>query len=262
MTTPAPTPTTAAAEMRAIGLGFPRWQDAVEAAMATDRLSVAGEVRGGQLVQFSDASGAQINILAVEPYATFIGFAGVTQNFAHVTMVSDVLGLVEIIDPYGTPIATVAANIAQGPLLADEDTQQWQQINCSALAVSATSYPSAQAYEESTGQFPSQLSSSGAEIILSGNGSTMPTAAVEFSGRVMEASWRTTDLTGQRFQHIVLDGAFPFDVCIADDGQPLAQVNSVIAGTALLSAAVQLPQGGCGSGAGGCGCGSGGCGGH
>ena len=38
-------------EMQAIGLNFERWQDAVEAAIASDRLAVTGEVRGGQLIQ-------------------------------------------------------------------------------------------------------------------------------------------------------------------------------------------------------------------
>ena len=49
-------------EMQAIGLNFERWQDAVEAAIASDRLAVTGEVRGGQLIQFTDPSGAQLNI--------------------------------------------------------------------------------------------------------------------------------------------------------------------------------------------------------
>ena len=50
-TQPRPTTTTQKknTEMQAIGLDFERWQDAVEAAIATDRLAVTGEVRGGQL---------------------------------------------------------------------------------------------------------------------------------------------------------------------------------------------------------------------
>ena len=34
-------------DLAAIGLNFDKWQDAVEAAIATDRLAVTGEVRGG-----------------------------------------------------------------------------------------------------------------------------------------------------------------------------------------------------------------------
>ena len=90
------------ADLQSIGLGFDRWQDAVEAAIATNQLVVAGEIRGGQLIQFTDASGAQINILAVEPFATFAGFESVTQTFAHVSMVNDVLALCEIVTPDGT----------------------------------------------------------------------------------------------------------------------------------------------------------------
>ena len=52
-------------DLAAIGLNFEKWQDAVEAAIATDRLAVTGEVRGGQLIQYADPSGAQLNILAV-----------------------------------------------------------------------------------------------------------------------------------------------------------------------------------------------------
>lgn len=43
-------------DLKSIGLGFDRWQDAVEAAIATNELVVAGEIRGGQLIQFADAS--------------------------------------------------------------------------------------------------------------------------------------------------------------------------------------------------------------
>ena len=49
----------------ALGMKFDKWQDAVEAAISTNKLSVTGEVRGGQLIQYADSSGAQINILAV-----------------------------------------------------------------------------------------------------------------------------------------------------------------------------------------------------
>ncbi len=51
-----PTATKANAEMEAIGLNFERWQDAVEAAISTNLLTVTGEIRDGQLIQFADPS--------------------------------------------------------------------------------------------------------------------------------------------------------------------------------------------------------------
>lgn len=246
-------------EMAALGFNFDRWQQPVEAAIATDHLQVTGEVRGGQLIQFTDPSGAQLNILAVEPFATFVGFNAVTQSFAHVDMVNDVLAHLEVIDPFGTVLATVTANLAQGPLLAEEETQQWQQVSLTALALETRRYASAEAFEAETGQFPAVAKSSGAEIIASGSGVQAPTPAFEFAGRVMESQWLTNELTGQRFAHVVLDGAFPLDVCLPDDGCELPEKNTVLAGSALLTASVAAPTGGCGSG-GGCGCGSGGCG--
>lgn len=267
-------------EMQALGFNFTRWQDAVEAAIATNLLAVTGEVRGGQLIQYQDPSGAQLNILAVEPYATFIGFASVTQNFAHVTMVNDVLALLEVVDPFGTPLAQVTANLAQGPLLADAPSQQWQQIGITALGLAVESYDSVAAYENENGAYPAAIESEGADIVTSGSGAQVPTAGVRFAGRVMESQWRTNELSGERFIHVVMDGPFPFDVCLpasyaagssahadsvaagssVQDGLPAK--DSVLAGSALLTATVIAPTGGgCGDG-GGCACGSGGCGGH
>ena len=37
-------------DLLAIGMGFQKWQDAVEAAINTNNLAVSGEVRGGQLI--------------------------------------------------------------------------------------------------------------------------------------------------------------------------------------------------------------------
>ena len=196
-------------EMQAIGLNFERWQDAVEAAIASDRLAVTGEVRGGQLIQFTDPSGAQLNILAVEPFATFIGFDAVTQGFAHVEMVNDVLALLEIIDPFGTTIAQATANLAQGPLLVDEPLQQWQQISLTAMGLDVRTYDSAAAYEAAEGEFPALFESAGAKVISSGSGAKVPTPAASFAARVMESEWRTNELTGEKFAHLVMDGLFP-----------------------------------------------------
>ncbi|MBK4138151.1 hypothetical protein [Corynebacterium macginleyi] len=245
-------------EMQAIGLNFGRWQDAVEAAIATDRLAVTGEVRGGQLIQYGDPSGAQINILAVEPYATFIGFDAVTQGFAHVEMFNDVLAIMDIIDPFGTPLAQVTANLAQGPLLAEEPRQEWQQVSLTAMGLDITVYESPAAFEAETGKYPALFESAGAHAIASGSGAQAPTPAATFAARVMEADWRTNDLSGEKFAHLVMDGLFPFDLCLPADRGDLPAKDTVISGTALLTASIDMPSDGCGGG--GCGCGSGGCG--
>ena len=254
MTTPVET--TANPEMQAIGLNYSRWQDAVEAAIATNQLTVTGEVRGGQLIQFADPSGAQLNILAVEPFATFIGFEATTQTYAHVDMVNDVLSYMDVIDPFGNSLAQVTANLAQGPLLAEEDTQEWQQVSLTAMGVAVESYDSAEAYEAATGIFPSAFESEGAAIVNAGSAAT-PTAAATFAARVMESEWRHNQLTGEKFMHLVMDGLFPFDLCLPatfGDGE-LPAKDTVLAGRAMIVASVNLPTGGCGCGGGGCGCG-------
>ena len=121
-------------DLVALGMKFDKWQDAVEAAISTNKLSVTGEVRGGQLIQYADSSGAQINILAVEPFATYAGFDSVAMSFAHVTMLNDVLALCDIIDYNGQAVTSLTCNLAQGPLLVDEPEQRWQQVAITALA--------------------------------------------------------------------------------------------------------------------------------
>lgn len=256
-----PTATKANAEMEAIGLNFERWQDAVEAAISTNLLTVTGEIRDGQLIQFADPSGAQINILAVEPFATYIGFESVTQAFAHVSMVNDVLAFLEILDPFGTVLAQATANLAQGPLLVDEETQPWQQIGLTAMGLKVQRYATAEAYEAELEAYPAAFESEGAEIVSSGSGAAAPTPGCRFAARVMESSWRHNQLTGEKFMHLVMDGAFPFDLCLPASFGELPAKDEVLAGTAMLTASIEMPTGGCGSG-GGCSCGSGGCGGH
>ena len=249
-------------EMLAIGFDFEQWQDVVEAAIATNQLTVTGEIRGGQLIQFADASGAQLNILAVEPFSTYIGFEGITQAFAHVSMVNDVLSYMNIITPTGDTISEITANLAKGPLLAEVEEQQWQQVGITAMGLAVQSYESTDAFEESEGVFPALFESEGAEIVNSGNGAAAPTPGARFAARVLESGWRHNQLSGKRFIHVVLDGAFPFDLCLPESFGDLPAKDSVLAGTALMTASVLTPMsGGCGSG-GGCACGSGGCGGH
>lgn len=242
-------------EMRSIGLAYERWQDAVEAAIASGNLAVTGEVRGGQLIQFSDPSGARINILAVEPFATFIGFEAVTQGYAHVEMLSPVLALLEILDLGGNLVTTATANLAQGPLLVDEPRQEWQQVGLTAMGLEVSSFPSAGAYEAEFGAYPAVFESDGAQVVASGSGATAPTPGARFAARVVESQWRHNQLSGERFMHLIMDGAFPFDLCLPESYGELPAPGSVLAGTAMLTAEILLPTGGCGCGSGGCGCG-------
>lgn len=246
-------------DLSSIGMGYSRWQDAVEAAIASNQLAVTGEVRGGQLIQFSDPSGAQLNILAVEPFATFSGFDSTTRTYAHVTMLNDVVGLCDVVDPMGNAIASVTANIAQGPLLVDESTLQWQEMGFTALAIDVQHYGSVDEYLAATGETLGTIVSEGAERVNSG-AAAAPDAAAAFSARVLEAEYRTNTLTGERFIHVSVDGAFPFDVVMPAGESELPERNSVIAGTAVLAGQVAMAAG-CGGG-GGCGGGSCGCGGH
>lgn len=248
-------------DLAAIGLGFPRWQDAVEAAIASNGLAVTGEVRGGQLIQYSDPSGAQLNILAVEPFATFAGFDSVTRTYAHITPLSDVVALADIVDPHGGTMASVTVNLAQGPLLADAAPLSWQELSLTALMLSCEVHDSVDAYLSAhPGEVVGEVRSEGAEGVAK-HAPQAPDARAEFSARVLEAEFRTSQLTRQRFVHATVDAAFPFDVCLPEGmlpGGELPARNSVISGSALLVGSIPAPSG---SGCGGCG-GSCGCGGH
>lgn len=243
-------------DLSSIGLGFARWQDAVEAAIASGRLQVTGEVRGGQMIQYSDASGAQLNILAVEPFATFAGFDSDTRTFAHISMLNDVVALADIVDPHGATITSVTMNLAQGPLLVDGPTLSWQELAVTALGLDVKVYADMDAFHAaSPGETVGTISSPGAEAVAAGAASA-PDAAARLAARVLEAEYRSSELTGERFIHVSVDGAFPFEVCLPDGELP--ERNNVIAGTAELVGTIPTPTGG---GCGGCGD-SCGCGGH
>ncbi len=249
-------------DLAAIGLNFDRWQDAVEAAIAADKLRVTGEVRGGQLISYDDPSGAKITILAVEPFATFAGFTGTTRALANVTMMNDVLALCDILDPTGKVQTTVTVNLAQGPLLVDEPDQFSQEIGITALVTQHRLYPHVEAFTAETGKDSyGSLTSHGATTISSGLGATAPDASVDFDARVLDAEYLTTELTGDRFIHLTVDGAFPFDVCLPDAPE-LPTKDSILSGFGVFTGTLFNTAeyaGGCG----GCGdsCGCGGCGG-
>lgn len=240
-------------DLKSIGLDYPQWQDAVEAAIASNRLGVLGTVRDGQHIQFTDPSGAQINILATEPFATYAGFNTVTELYAHVTPVNDVLALIDVLDIAGDIIASLAVNLAQGPLIADEDPFQWQLVGLAGLAIDTP------LVHQPTAETKYQVSSFGQEIIAAGDGSKIPDASAHITGRVIAAQKRTTVLTGQEFVHVTCDLPFKFDLCLPAE-TPVPAPGAAITGEFLLVASIKEPAGcGDGCGSGGCGCGSGGC---
>lgn len=260
-------------DLKSIGMDHPRWQDAIEAAIATEHLSVIGEVRGGQLVRFEDPSGARLHVLGVEPFSTFAGFAGLTQVTAHVSSLDDVLALIEIVadDPsapdFDEVVATATCNLAQGPLLVDEGTQTFEHVNLAALGVEVSIDPDAAAYEERVGRAPGEAVFTGAEAVTGASaGVRAPDASALLSGVVVTAAARTNRTTGQEFHLLHLDLPVPMDVLVPAGTAAAPAVGSVVSGTFLLAGEIIAP-GGCGDSCGdggGCGCGSdgGGCGGH
>ncbi|AKK03337.1 hypothetical protein [Corynebacterium epidermidicanis] len=242
-------------ELASIGMNFTRWQDAVEAAIASEKLEVTGEVRGGQLIDFLDESGATLTILAAEPFTTFSGFTGSTRNDAHVSMINDVLALNDLVNDEGYHLASVVSTLAQGPLLVDEPTQQWQQLNLSALAINVS-----RATDATT---PGTFYSAGAEVVNSGSAAT-PDATFEATLKLENVNVATNSTTGVNFIHATASSPFPLDICLPAEAGSF-QEGDIITGQFLLAGRI-IPPAGCGGddgcGSGGCGCGSGGCGGH
>lgn len=258
-------------DLRSIGLDFPQWQDAIEAAIATNHLSVIGEVRGGQLVRFEDPSGARLHILGVEPYSTYAGFAGEPTVTAHVSSLDDVLALVEIIgddpsqDTFDQVIENACCVLAQGPLIVDEGTQTFEHVALSALATDFAIDESEQAYSERTGsdEKPAKQDFVGARAVVGDlAGKAAPSAIVELAGVVNNSRKRVNELTGQKFWALNLALPTPMEVLVPG-GDIAPQPGMVVSGIFLLTGDIIAPQGcGGGCGDGGCGCGDGGCGGH
>lgn len=144
----------------------------MEAAIASDNLSVIGEVRGGQLVRFEDSSGARLHILGVEPFSTYAGFAGSPTVTAHVSSVDDVLALVEIVeddpssDNFDKVIEVATCLLSQGPMIVDAGTQTFEHVALSALATDFTLDASIEEYEKRTGATPTTLDFEGAKAIV------------------------------------------------------------------------------------------------
>lgn len=244
-------------DLASIGMTFDRWQDAVEAAIASEKLEVIGEVRGGQLITYTDASGAQMVILAAEPFTTFSSFDATTTHDGHVTMVNDILALCDLVNDEGYHVATIAANLVQGPLLVDEPTQQWQQIKLAAISVDSALF-STEAELTAAGFQPGTLTSKGAEVVSSGAAET-PDASATLAVQLTDIEVRTNELSDATFIHARTTSPLAMDVCLPSAGTIPAE-GTFVAGTFLLSAEIKPPAG-CG-GSGGCGSGGCGCGGH
>lgn len=238
-------------DLPCLGMDFPRWQDAVEAAIASGNLEVTGEVRGGQLIQFADSSGARVNILAVEPYATWTGFQSTTAAPTHVTMLSDVLALCDVVTDSGDRRASLTCNLAQGPLLVEEPTLQWEHLALTALGVQVAVYPDSAAFEQAHGSAPEpMLISQGAMLVAANSGAAAPDASAALTGVVKAAEFRTNELTGQRFIHVTLVAPDFLDLCLPDGDLPAP--GSIVAGTVVLTGSI-LPPAGCGDSCGSCG---------
>lgn len=248
-------------DLRAIGLDRGGWRATIEAAIGTDRLSVVGEPRGGQLVRYDDPSGAQLYILGVEPYSTYAGFTGRRSATAHVTAVDDVLALVEVLDDdpaspdYETAVAALTCNLAQGPLIVDAGTQSFEQVALTALAVDA-------AVVDADGADAGEpaITATGAQPVLHPDGTRLPDASARIRATVRSAERRVGELGGQAFWLLDLDLPVPMDVCLPAGEGPGPAAGDTVAGLFQLVGEILAPagcgDGGCGSG----GCGSGGCG--
>lgn len=268
------------AELRSVGLDFPQWQDAVEASYASGQLRVIGEVREGQILHYDDPSGARLVIMATPPYGTFASFSGGIETSAHITMVNDVVGLIDIVDDspdlqtahQAAPIITsITATVAQGPLLTDEQPLEYQPLSITALATDLHVFPSSASFTESGGSQVGSVESLSARDLHTG--STAPHATADIAVEISSISKRVCELTDQEFWVCTVNTPFDFTVVLpatastpphAADILTHALTSShvptgiVLAGTVQFTSTLVEPA----SCASGCGSGSCGCGGH
>ncbi|KAB1503760.1 hypothetical protein F7230_01195 [Corynebacterium sp. 320] len=264
-------------ELKSVGLAFPRWQDALETAYSSGQLFVSGEVRGGQVLQYDDASGARLVVMAVEPFGTFASYFGGVSTSAHVSMVDDIIGVIDVVDDspalqtsgqQAPVVASVAATIAQGPMLSDEPPLEYQQVQVSALATSVEVFtdPSMLTAAGITGT-PGTIEATGLTDLNSG--STSPHASASIVVETSAVGRRTNQLTGQQFWACSVHAPFDFTLLIPADVADIASLaiddagaprSLIIAGQVQFTATV-VDAPGCG-GSGGCGSGGCGCGGH
>lgn len=255
-------------ELRSVGLDFARWQDALEAAYGSGALRVTGEVRDGQVLQYDDPSGARLVILAVPPYGSFASFSGGAETSAHLSMVDDIIGLVDVVAD--TPLlqigaqeapvlATVTATVAQGPMLADEGELRYQQVQLTALAAQVGVYRTRDEAVRAGILSVGQVESTGATALNSG--AVAPHSGARITVETTGAELRTTALTGQPFWVCSVSAPFDFTVVIPADPDATAQdapaPGTILSGDVQFTLTVSDPAscgGGCGDGCGG-GCG-------
>ncbi|MEJ6548296.1 hypothetical protein PQI66_01905 [Corynebacterium sp. USCH3] len=252
-------------ELKSVGLDFTRWQDALEAAYGTGALRVTGEVRDGQVLQYDDPSGARLVILAVPPYGSFASFSGGPETSAHLSMVDDIVGVLDIvadspmlqIRAEGAPvIASLTATVAQGPLLADEGTLTYQPVQVSALAADVAVHRSRDDAARAGVLRVGSVESTGLTDLNSG--AVAPHATATVAVEITAAERRTAALTGQPFWVCTVNAPFSFSVVLPDAGGDDLAPGTILAGDVQFTATAVDPAS-CSSG--GCGCGSGGCGG-
>lgn len=256
-------------ELRSIGMDFPKWQDALEATYSSGSLAVSGEVRGGQVLQFDDPSGARLVVLAVEPFGSFGSFTGGVPATAHLSMLNDIIGVLDVVDDspmlqiagqQAPTIASLTATIAQGPLLVDAPSLEYHQFHIGALASSVRVYADSTEFAKDGGLKVGVVDSSGLQDINSP--SATPHATANIAVEASDWSRKINALTGQKFWTARVTSPFEFTVVLPEDAvdEELAQSDAplIVAGTVQFTAST-VDAAGCG---GACGSGSCGCGGH
>ena len=262
------------AELTSVGLEFPQWQDALEAAYASGRLAVTGEVEGGQVLQYDDPSGSRLVILAAPPYGSFASYSGGVGASAHISMINDIVGVLDVVDDSpalqtrnqeAPVIASLTATVAQGPMLSEVTGMQYQPVEITALAVDVSLFTDATFFAAAGGTTVGTVESIGLSEMNSG--ATTPHAKARIAVETTEVTKRTSELTGQSFWECTVHAPFDFSVVIPEsagdltallegtDGstRPLILSGDVAFTATTVAAASCATGGGCGSGD--CGCG-------
>lgn len=265
-------------ELASVGFNFPQWQEALEAAYASGNLMVVGEVEGGQVLQYTDASGAGLTILAAPPFGSFAGFADPNEyrrTSGHVSMIDSIIGVIDIVEDspmlqvtaQSAPIIhSLTATVAQGPMIADQEPLEYQPISVSALATNLRIYPDSSEFAKSGGLKIGTIESKGLADMNSG--ASAPHAQATINVEVSEATTLTNELTGQDFLALTVRQLFEFTILVPVDHPDLGGAESSLQGPgAIVSGDVQFAvhinnPSACGSGSGGCGSSDCGCGGH
>ncbi len=263
-------------ELRSVGLDFQKWQDALEAAYASGRLTVSGEVRDGQVLQYDDPAGSRLVVLAVPPYGSFASYAGGVETSAHISMINDIVGVLDIVEDnpmlqvsgqQAPIISSLTATVAQGPMLADGEPLEYQPVQVTALATDVKVYANTTEYAKDGGLKVGIVDSRGIKDMNSG--AVSPHATATIAVEAVSFAKKTTELTGQEFWVCTVRSPFDFSVVVPADQIDMAKATmdgsslpagAVIAGTVQFTAGAVDPAS-CSSG-GGCGSGACGCGGH